>query len=394
MVRKKLFFILFVADLLLFLFSYFLKNYLKPVAIVVPHHDIVKEKRLEFLKTIAKKRLKTKSIIIISPDHFSPNQYRISYADRTWKLSNGVLGFDKELGSKIIEDLAKENGVVANDHGIFNLLLDIKDVWPEAKIVPLLIGQQVKFDKLDDLIFKINKYCLNDCLLISSVDFSHYLPRALADIHDIESLEALEKLEIKSKGSIEVDSPQSLYILVNYARLKKARAWRLFYHSNSGRIEESRDAETTSHFFGWYQKGFKAQTKRSALTFLVGTELDREKDNRSLGERFFYGIDYFNGQLGEKYQPSGKVVIEPTISDSKIELDGDVLKIFLGGDLAVGGYVNSEETSLVFLPLSKVNSVSYLRRGEEKTAFLKDLFKNLDKGKFLKLDFEEGIVIL
>lgn len=391
--RKKLLFILLVADLLLLFFSYFLKNYLQPVAIVVPHHNIVKEERLELLEIIAAKRPKTKTIIILSPDHFSPNQYRIFYTDKTWELSNGMLEFDEELGPKIIVGFAKENGLVANDHGIYNLLPDIKKVWPKAKIIPLLIGQEVRFNKLNDLIFKLNSNCRDDCLLIASMDFSHYLPRALADIHDMKSYEALESMKIKSENSIEVDSAQSLYTLMNYASFKQAKKLHFYSHTNSGVIENNRDAETTSHFFGWYQKDFFQSRENKILTFLIAKDLNEKKDKETLGERFFYGVDYFDGQLKKNFKPSLRLVIEPSEKFSEVDIVKGELKVLLGDDLAVAGYVFSDKITLVFLPLKKQGFENYLMRGNEKTKFLKDLLQTISsKGSFV--DIKEGIVVL
>jgi len=393
--KKEILIILFLVNCLLAFLNYFLRNYVQPVAIVVPHHNVVQKKRLEFMKKIAQRRPRTKAIILLSPDHFSPNQYRISYSDKTWELSNGNLEFDSNLGSKIIDGLAEKNGLVANDHGVYNLLPDIKRVWPEAKIVPLLIGQQLKFDKLDGLISKINNYCGPDCLLIASVDFSHYLPMTLADIHDIESLEALDKLEIKSKKSIEVDSPQSLYALLKYSLLKQAKCFHFYYHSNSGRIEGNRDVESTGHFFGWYQKDFITTPKKSILTFLVGRDLDNERDKKSLGERFFYGVDFFDGQLKKSFKPSLKVTIEPSDTSSKIEVVNRELKLLLGDDLVVAGYVFSNKTTLIFLPLKRQGAENYLMRGGEKTKYLRDLLQTIaPQNFFVDIDINEGILVI
>lgn len=394
--KKKILIILFFVNLLLFTFiNYFLRKYFQPIAIVVPHHNLVQEKRLDFFKKIAQKRPKTKAIIILSPDHFSPNQFQISYADKIWQLSNGKIEYDNDLGFKIVKNLAKENGIVTNDHGIFNLLSDIKIVWPEAKIVPILIGQQLSFTALDDLISLISNNCHSDCLLIASVDFSHYLPRALADVHDEESLEALKKLEIKSEKSIEVDSPQSLFVLTKFAKNRGAKTFHFYYHSNSGKLEDSRDAETTSHFLGWYQKDLTGYNhENDTLTFLVGKNLNVELDKKTLGERFFYGVDYFNGQLEENFKPSLRVEIEPTDNFSKVNITDGLLNISLGDDLMVAGFIHSNSTHLVFLPIKKQGFANYLMQGKEKTDFFKNILLPINFGNSFFVDIKEGIVIL
>lgn len=341
--KSQLLLVLSSITILLGFFTQFSSNYLQPIALIVPHQNIVKQKRLEFFQKIAQRRTETNSIIILSPDHFSLNQHSIFFSDQDWWLSNGQIEYDRQLGEKITASLVKQNGLLTNDHGVFNLLSDIKKAWPKAKIVPILIGQGISFNRLEELSSNINNFCGKDCLVIASVDFSHYLPKTLADIHDQKSLEVIRNLKAEVCDSLEVDSQQSLFISMNFAQFKKATDWSLFYHSNSGEIEGAEDGETTSHIFGWYQRSlFKKKADKAdkaVTTFLLATNLDQISDLKSLGERFFYGVDYLNIKLQKPYSPSAKIIIEPTKeSSSKVKIESGILKISLANDLAVAGH--------------------------------------------------------
>lgn len=400
--KKHVLFFLIFFNCCLFLLLTFTKIYFQPIAVVIPHHNIVKEKRLEFLKKIAQERSTTKHVIILSPDHFSPNQRLISYSDRTWNLSNSEVVFDHQLGLYLTQGLKKNDNLVANDHGIYNLLTDIKMTWPEAKIVPFLIGQEVEFPRLDSLILKIKRNCKNDCLLIASVDFSHYLPNKLADIHDLGSLAVLTNLNIKTPFQVEVDSPQSLYILTHYAQINKANQWHLFSHSNSGEIKGTRDAETTSHFLGWYQRGGRLKTSFfQPKTFMLATDLNKKRDKKTLGERFFYGVDLIETNLERDFSPVKNLLIKPTNSlRSKIELKEEKILVFLAQDLAIAGAVIDNRLSLVFLPMEKKNSSYFLQKGEEKNQFLSKLFdfpnEDLSFNEKLQLQINkfQGIMVI
>lgn len=389
----KLIIILLFIDLLLVITWQVLKNISYPVAIVVPHHNLVKEKRTELFKEIAAKKRDIQTVVILSPDHFSLNQYHISYTDEPWHLSNGEMYFDPKIGDALVNGFSKETGTLREDHGIYNLLAEIKNLWPEAKIVPLLIGQKMKFDRLNDLRQRLNKYCLNDCLLVASVDFSHYLPRSLADIHDLNSLEALDNLKISEDGEIEIDSLQSLYLLTEFAKNKGSLNFHYYDHTNAGWLMKNRDVETTTHFFGWYQKDFFKTKKESFQTFLIGTNLNEKEKIKALGERFYYGVDYYNGQLKEIYQPNQKMKIVPVNNSSVIERKDGILNVSLGPDLVVSGYRINTGNGLVFLPIENVDGQNFLLRGDKKTKYLEELFKTVDTSQFIKFDKGEGTVL-
>jgi AmmeMemoRadiSam system protein B len=331
----------------LFPFLFFgIKIYFQPVAIVVPHHNFVAQKRLEYFKTIALKRPFTKKIIIIGPNHFSPNQSRIIYSNRNWQLSNGELYFDKQLESNLIQFANLDNSIVKNDHAIFNLLPDIKTVWPKATVFPILIGQNYDVSKLDNLISNISKVCRHDCLLISSVDFSHYLPADLADVHDQKSIYDLSTQNLEEIPKLEVDSPQSLYVLAKFSQSKNAHNWDLFYHSNSGALVNNYDVETTSHVLGSYQKSFQKDNISELKTYLISKSIDKNKSLNSLGERFFYGTDYIN--LNYSSKPSF------------------ILPFELQDDYVITVIIDNTKSTYKFFPTETKDGATYFLRGNDK----------------------------
>jgi len=323
--------------LALFLLSGYLvgvsKFYFQPVAVVVPHHDVVKEKRLELLEKIKKRRVATKTIVIVGPDHFSPFQKQISFANAEWNLSNGKIEFDKKWTTSLEKIAETRNGVVKNDHAVFNLLTDIKKLWPKVKIVPILVGQ--KTENMSELEMVLKDKCGFDCLLIASVDFSHYLPYALADIHDDESIDALARLDGEKLLKVEVDSPQSLWLMANLAKEKRAKRWNFFWRSNSTKMAGLPKAEGTSHVMGWYGRGEMVKSE-DPKTFLV----IKDKDNKGyLGERFFWGTDETLESL-----PKG------------IEEKADLEKV------AVAGEIRDGVMKLVFLPLDRDSELEVIEK--------------------------------
>lgn len=343
--RLVLLFLILFFFIIIFVIS---KIYFQPVAIVVPHHNIVADKRLEYFKKIAKKRLVTKKIIIVGPDHFSPNQLNLSYSNINWKIDDTEIKFSKTLELQLKSSLSLHNGVVKNDHSIFNLLNDIKIVWPKTEIFPILIGQNYPVSGLHNLINKLNRVCGEDCLLIFSVDFSHYLPAELADVHDQKSIYDLSTQNLIEIPKLEVDSPQSLYVMAKFSQLKKAYGWDLFYHSNSGELEHNYDIETTSHIFGSYQKIFIKNNLPEIKTYLISKNIDKKKSLNSLGYRFFYGTDYIDLDYS---------------SNSSFTLPFEI-----DNDYVVTAVISNTKSTFKFFPTKTKDGVTYLLRGDEKKA--------------------------
>ena len=352
----------------------------QPAAVVVPHHDIVKDLRQNFLQRISSKRLHTQTVVLLSPDHFSPNQHQITYSDKTWNLSNGELEFDEKMGAKVVFDFQRDNELLLQDHGIFNILPDIKASFPEAKVVPIIIGQEVELSMLDGLIRNLIKNCNKNCLLITSVDFSHYLPEALADVHDAETLSVLNNLNVASDFQLEVDSNQSLYVLTQFAKFRRANYWKIYAHTNSGEIANNRDVEGTSHVMGWYEKKLLFQpAKNHVQSFLMANNLEQKRDEKSLGERFFYGVDLVELNLIDDFTIDHKLQISPSSQpSSSVEFVDDVLKIELGSDIAVMGFSSDSQIYLVFSPLVFQDGAYQLMRGEEKSQYFEELFQKID----------------
>lgn len=192
------------------------------------------------------------------------------------------------------------NSLLKNDHTVYNPLSDLKTYFPDATVYPILIGQKIPFSGLNSLLSKINSVCGFDCLLVASVDFSHYLPATLAEVHDAYTINNLQNLNTQNIQNAEVDSPQSLYLLAKFSILKNAQKWHLFAHTNSGFLSRNPDFETTTHVFGFYSRGFlsKSDVHTEVSTPVI---LDR-----------FYGVDK------QTLNPSENFVISTITTPSKI----------------------------------------------------------------------------
>jgi poly-gamma-glutamate synthesis protein (capsule biosynthesis protein) len=126
--------------------------------------------------------------------------------NKTWNLSKGNIApdngvIDAILGSNLAQN--DENAFI-EEHGIKNILPDIFEYFPDRKIVPIIIKPETKDEQIDRLSSQLQSACDNKCFLLSSVDFSHYQPGSLAEIHDNLSIRALQTLDEDSIKRTEV----------------------------------------------------------------------------------------------------------------------------------------------------------------------------------------------
>lgn len=270
--------------------------------LVVPHHDLVASQRAAFLAQAAAKMKQPPAIILVSPNHYEVGKGNIQTADQAWEVTAGTIASD----SRVIASLSNaslEPGSFANEHGIKNLLADIKKNFPTAKLVPLILKRATTAKEIADISAALDKSC-PDCLMIASVDFSHYQPSLLAELHDNLSQRVLENLdEPFLLARSETDSPASLAMLVEWAKLRQTSRFTTVNRTDSGVLDGQIDREGTSHLYGWYEQGSRRQPATSLSFSLAGDmmfgrsiahnflEAGLSTSVDGLGERLFWGTD-------------------------------------------------------------------------------------------------------
>ena len=320
------------------------KIFNQPVMIIVPHQNVPNSYRADLLSKASQDRLSTKKIIILSPDHFSFTGKGIRYTSKDWNIEQGTVQFGGDILSTRFLDRMANDPAVMQDHGISNLIPDIYKNFPNAKIIPIVVGMDLGFDQLGTLITELYTQCKYDCLIIGSVDFSHYLPYSIANMHDRFATTILEANQIERASDLEVDSQQVLYVLMKIAQLQKVN-FNKVARSNSAEISGGPKAESTGHVFGYYSYN-NVKSSDVIDSFIVSkatndTELE-------IFPRYFYGVN--NKYLGLDHELSINNIKIIPVENDRFDLfcsdDNRELKILLGVD--------------VLLTIEKRNNRSYI----------------------------------
>lgn len=274
--------------------------------LILPHHDLVKDTRLELVKKHSE-QFQPVTIILLSPNHFDSGNADIITTDRIWQIQGGheelqpdlkLITTVEEAGLVELEDVAFNN-----EHGITNLLVEIHQYYPNAEILPLMIREGTEPDKITRLADLLSEQCHN-CGVIASVDMSHYQPAHVAEIHDEKTLRALRSLDESEILEAEVDSRLSLLFVLSWAKQHGLERFEEYAHTNSGLMIQDNDVETTTHVMGQFVKGAKAEQQDIVTFTLAGDAMFGRKigarfqgnNFRELfehfGNRVFWGTDF------------------------------------------------------------------------------------------------------
>ncbi len=301
----------------------------KPIAttkqisgMVVPHHDLVKVERGKLFDKVTPLIPQPKTVILISPNHYESGKQLVQTTSQSWNIDQGTIEPNKTVIDKLVANgVGNEPDSFANEHGIRLILSDLKDHFPNATIVPLIFKLSTPLDQIQSVEKVLASDCA-DCFMVASVDFSHYQPAILAQVHDQLTERALKNLDATTLlKKAEVDSPAALTLLTEWANDHDTKKFALDNHTNSGVLLKDPDAETTTHFFGWYESGEKAVPDNS-VTFLIGGDMmfGRSIAHRFLSDGLWKSVD----QLGERLfwgTDAGIVNLEGPVSDVAVPDD-------------------------------------------------------------------------
>lgn len=224
---------------------------------IIPHHLLAAPLIAGFFEGI--KDQDVKRVILIGPNHYNLGKATILVSNATWQTIFGELTPD----TFVITNLLKENvaegdeEVFETEHSIYGIVPFIKKIYPDAKVVPIILKSSTTKVEADKLIISLSKIMDKQTLVLASVDFSHYLPSSVADKYDKESISALESSDtdkiLKLNPEKNFDSPTTLYILVKLMKMKKADKPHLIYNTNSAKlVGDLKIKETTSYVTMYY----------------------------------------------------------------------------------------------------------------------------------------------
>ncbi len=224
-------------------------------AAVVPHHLVAGHLAAGLFAYLAADPPAT--VVIIGPDHRNAGPaVGTSYA--SWQTASGTVESDVPLVAALFEEgLAGEDWAAQDgEHSVGALMPFLARFLPGTKVVALTVRRDVTLEEAEALGRFLRDWADSAggaaLFVVASVDFSHYLPKAEADLRDAATLEALETPEwtaLFGMGPSNLDSPASLAAAAWFGAEEGAAGFQAVLHTNSADLLGQPDlSETTSHF--------------------------------------------------------------------------------------------------------------------------------------------------
>lgn len=172
----------------------------KPIAIIVPHAGYIYSGQIcaDGFKQAANQKYDV--IVILGTKHTNSDLQKISlYPGDGFRTPLGVAPVDKNIISLLKKadpaDCTLDKSLHESEHSIEVMVPFIQVVFPEAKIIPIVVGSQdmqtcLRFGQALAKVLKNKK-----ALIVASSDLSHYPTAQDANIVDKETLAAIAKLD-------------------------------------------------------------------------------------------------------------------------------------------------------------------------------------------------------
>lgn len=282
------------------------------LGMIVSHHLFVENYIAETLA--AAKNQKPSVVVIIGPNHFQSGQWPILSTNLSYETPFGSLSTDTKSLRGLVKNnvLRIENRPFEREHSISALVAQVKFLWPDTKLLPIIIKKGTNDSQLDLLSRELHEALPKDALIIGSVDFSHHLNRTMAKFHDSASVDSVTSFDFARLKNTEVDSPESLRVLLSYLQSRQAQQSSL-KNTNQAEVSGNLASEdVTSYVFAKFYEG--KPEKQGNVTLKVLPPINQlEAENYAAS-----GVDIFENLKG---------------------VEGNFLK---GGDLKVGVLVDAE----------------------------------------------------
>jgi len=220
---------------------------------IVPHHVLAKEMIDDFFIALKKNRPELKTIIVLGPNHLNQALFPATTTTQDWVTDFGVL----ENNDNIIEELTTQGLVKVDEesflpeYSIAVLTLYIKKYYPEIKIVPIIFTTDYTQWMSFELARQLSSFLTDDVVVISSLDFSHYLSLEEAEKNDELTWQRIKNYryrELVEHNSDYFDSPATLMVLMKTMQLSNFDNILQLDHKTSVDFDSQSIFEITSYF--------------------------------------------------------------------------------------------------------------------------------------------------
>ena len=222
-----------------------------PVSLIVPHAGYIFSGKVQAHGYVLLKNKTIDTAIIMGPAHQGSFKGISVTLDDAYSTPIGITHVDIEFSKSLLagsDIIVQEESSQLSEHAVEVQLPYIQLLFPEAKIVPLLFGNQDLesatrlFRLLDETMNSMQK----EYIVITSSDLSHYHPSADAIKLDGTAIEDIKKMDTDSfnsniaSGKSEACGSGAILTGMMLARERGLGKSAVLCHMNSGEVSGDR----------------------------------------------------------------------------------------------------------------------------------------------------------
>ena len=222
---------------------------------IIPHHGLAGKYFSSFFNALSGKKIKT--IILIGPNHKLIGDDPVYTSDLTWDTQFGQVNADEDIIQKLTDSgmVSFDNSIVEDEHSVATIMPYIAKYLPGVKVAPL-VCKEMNLADINGLAEIVGRALEPGVIVISAVDFSHYLLAQEAVEMDKETILAIKSHDygkLISFGNEHLDSPTSIILLDKLMGNLGADKFNVLINSNSFEIT-GKSNQATSYLFAEYSK--------------------------------------------------------------------------------------------------------------------------------------------
>jgi len=220
---------------------------------IVPHHDLASEMLADFFYQLSENK-KVDTLIVIGPNHSDIGLSPAISSKVVWNTDFGEI----QQNNTVLDQLIKDGFILYDfenfekEHSIKTLAPFIKYYFPDTKIVPILLNTKHDQAMSAQLSQELAKYLEDEnTVLISTIDFSHYLPTEKSNSNDLITLEAIENRDYNFLSAFNndyFDSPAAMLVTLQTADLLDSGNVQVIRHANSADFLGRDIKESTGYY--------------------------------------------------------------------------------------------------------------------------------------------------
>lgn len=226
--------------------------------VILPHHELADRYIAKFFSQLAKEQ-KVSTFIILGPNHSNTAVWPAISTETYWQTELGPVYNQSDILSDLFDSqkvlVDEDNFALEYSTSVF--VPFIKYYFPQATVVPIIFTSHHDVLMSQDLAKELSVYLKDkNTIVISSLDFSHYLDLEIAERNDQIILQAIKDKDynlISNLNSDYLDSPPAMITLLEAMSLSGAGDFFLLDHSNSAYLTGI-NSNTTSYLTGYFYK--------------------------------------------------------------------------------------------------------------------------------------------